>query len=116
MGLPVAFCLLPFVMLNDSEASIPEYRHKSDYCRHMCYEGKITHEPSSVFVYEMINAFGGPEAFYSKFYINSLCPLGFTTIDEKGKEKNYNYYDSLALIKATTGYIIENIRTQISLG
>ena len=83
---------------------------------HINYEGKITHEPSSVFVYEMINAFGGPDLFYSKFYINSLCPLGFTTIDNNGKEKNYNYYDSPALIKATTGYMIENIRTQISLG
>src|SRR6266576_3975 len=41
---------------------------------HIDYEGKITHEPSSVFVYEMIDAFGGPEQFYRKFYINSLCP------------------------------------------
>lgn len=83
---------------------------------HIPYEGKISHEPSSVFVYEMIDAFGGVETFYSRFYINSLCPLGFTIIDEKGKEKNYNYYDSPALQKAVTGYIIENIRTQISLG
>lgn len=83
---------------------------------HIPYEGKISHEPSSVFVYEMIHAFGGAEAFYSKFYINSLCPLGFTIVDDKGKEKNYNYYDSPALQKAVTGYIIENIQTQISLG
>lgn len=83
---------------------------------HIPYEGKISHEPSSVFVYEMIHAFGGAEAFYSKFYINSLCPLGFTIVDDKGKEKNYNYYDSPALQKAVAGYIIENIRTQISLG
>jgi len=83
---------------------------------HIPYEGKISHEPSSVFVYEMIHAFGGAEAFYSKFYINSLCPLGFTIVDDKSKEKNYNYYDSPALQKAVAGYIIENIRTQISLG
>jgi hypothetical protein len=83
---------------------------------HILYEGKSSHEPSSVFVYEMIHAFGGVEEFYSKFYINSLCPLGFTIIDEKGREKNYNYYDSPALQKAVTSYIIENIRTQISLG
>ena len=83
---------------------------------HIPYDGKISHEPSSVFVYEMIDAFGGAEAFYSKFYINSLCPLGFTIVDDKGKEKNYNYYDSPALQKAVAGYIIENIRTQISLG
>src|ERR1700679_3481759 len=34
------------------------------------YIGKATHEPSSVFVYEMIHAYGGVEAFYKKFYIN----------------------------------------------
>src|SRR5690554_4157731 len=30
-----------------------------------------THEPSSVFVYELIQAFGGPEEFYREFYIRS---------------------------------------------
>src|ERR1700748_2326285 len=28
------------------------------------YSGKVTHEPSSVFVYDMVDAFGGPEKFY----------------------------------------------------
>jgi hypothetical protein len=80
------------------------------------YEGKITHEPSSVFIYEMIHAYGGVEAFYNQFYINSLCPLGFTMIDDKGREKNYNYYDSKELATAVHGFIIENIRKQIALG
>jgi hypothetical protein len=80
------------------------------------YIGKAAHEPSSVFVYEMIHAYGGVEAFYSKFYINSLCPLGFTTVDDKGREKNYNYYDSKELISAVGGYIIENVKKQIALG
>jgi len=80
------------------------------------YEGKATHEPSSVFVYEMINAYGGAEAFYKKLYINSLCPLGFTIADAKGKEKNYNYYDSKELVNAVTGFIIDNIKKQIALG
>ena len=83
---------------------------------HINYEGKPTHEPSSVFIYEMINAYGGVETFYKKFYINSLCPLGFTTVDGAGKEKNYNYYDSKELLNAVTDYIIENINTQIALG
>ncbi len=83
---------------------------------HINYEGKPTHEPSSVFIYEMINAYGGVDAFYKKFYINSLCPLGFTTVDTSGKEKNYNYYDSKELLSAVTDYIIENINTQIALG
>ncbi|QKJ30405.1 DUF4918 family protein [Mucilaginibacter mali] len=82
----------------------------------IAYEGKVTHEPSSVFIYEMINAYGGPGAFYGKFYINSLCPLGFTSIDEKGRETNYNYYDSRELQDAVKDYIVDNIRTQINLG
>lgn len=42
----------------------------------IAYEGRVTHEPSSVFIYEMIDAYGGIEAFYKHFYINSPCPLG----------------------------------------
>jgi hypothetical protein len=83
---------------------------------HIPYEGKLSHEPSSVFVYEVINAFGGAEAFYNKIYINSPCPLGFTSIDDKGREKNYNYYDSKELTKAVYEFMIENIRKQIALG
>jgi len=83
---------------------------------HIDYAGKSAHEPSSVFVYEMIHAYGGVEAFYNKFYINSLCPLGFTTINNNGKEKNYNYYDSRELENTVSGFIVENVRTQIDLG
>jgi hypothetical protein len=80
------------------------------------YEGKLTHEPSSVYVYEMINAYGGVKAFYNKLYINSLCPLGFTSIDNKGREKNYNYYDSRELSTTVTPFMIDNINKQIALG
>jgi hypothetical protein len=83
---------------------------------HIPYSGKVSHEPSSVFVYEVINAYGGPEIFYRDFYINSPCPLGFTSIDAKGKEKNYNYYDSQELTEAVYPFMIENIRKQIDLG
>jgi hypothetical protein len=80
------------------------------------YNGKITHEPSSVFVYEVIKEFGGESEFYNKFYINSVCPLGFTEISDKGKEVNYNYYDSKPLTNAVYEFIIQNIRQQISIG
>lgn len=80
------------------------------------YEGKTTHEPSSVFVYEVIEAYGGADAFYRDFYINSVFPLGFTISDGTGKEKNYNYYDSSELTAAIYDYSIENIRRLISLG
>lgn len=83
---------------------------------HIPYSGKITHEPSSVFIYEMIHAYGGLETFYNDIYINSVCPLGFTSIDANGKEKNYNYYDSPELIGATEDFITWNIQEQIKLG
>ncbi len=83
---------------------------------HIDYKGKITHEPSSVFVYEMIEAYGGVDRFYKHFYINSPCPLGFTSMDADGKEKNYNYYDSKVLVQAVKGFIIENIGKLIALG
>ncbi|MBK7873114.1 MAG: DUF4918 family protein [Saprospiraceae bacterium] len=54
-------------------------------------------ELSSVFVYEFIHAFGGLEAFYKKFYITSLSPLGFTK-----DGKNYNYYDDRELQEAVS--------------
>jgi hypothetical protein len=79
------------------------------------YQGKETHEPSSVFIYEMIDAFGGPEKFYGHFYINSVCPLGFTN-EKNGKEVNYNYYDSKELTAAVYNFIVENIQKQINLG
>lgn len=80
------------------------------------YTGKETHEPSSVFVYTMIDAFGGPEAFYKKFYIGSVCPLGFTATNKTGKEVNYNYYDSRELTLSVAGFIVESIRRQLAMG
>ncbi len=82
----------------------------------LVYHGRDKHETSSVFVYEVINAFGGPEAFYKRFYINSVCPLGFTTADNKGREKNYNYYDSKQLTEAAYQFITDSIRRQLSFG
>ena len=72
-----------------------------------------THEPSSVFVYEMIEAFGGPVKFYKEFYITSVCLLGFVKENEKGREVNFNYYDSVELEKAVTPYIVENLNRQL---
>ena len=80
------------------------------------YEGPVTHEVSSVFVHEVINAYGGLNKFYRDLYINSPCPLGFTKVDERGREKNYNYYDSPALIKAVKPFMIESITKLIKLG
>ncbi|MBV9986768.1 MAG: DUF4918 family protein [Chitinophagaceae bacterium] len=80
------------------------------------FPGPMAHEPSSVFIYEMIDAFGGPEAFYGKIYINSVCPLGFTSKNRNGKEVNYNYYDSPELTAAVYGFMNDSIRKQLSFG
>lgn len=68
-------------------------------------------ELSSIFVYEFVNAYGGPELFYRKFYITSLCPLGFVK-----NGKNYNYYDDKALQNAVEPHIIKNINQQLDFG
>jgi hypothetical protein len=81
----------------------------------IAFQGKESHEPSSVFVYEVIHAFGGPEEFYSRFYINSLCPLGFVA-EKKCKEVNYNYYDDKNLQEAVKPFMIEKLKEQIDFG
>lgn len=82
----------------------------------IAYSGKQTHEPSSVFVYEVIEAYGGAEAFYGDFYINSVFPLGFTISDEKGREKNYNYYDSRELTEAVYDFGLSSLQKQLEMG
>lgn len=73
-----------------------------------------THEPSSVFVYEIIDAYGGAERFYRDFYIASVCPLGFVRMNERGQEVNYNYYDSKELETAMVPFIVESLKKQLS--
>jgi hypothetical protein len=80
------------------------------------YKGAMLHEPSSVFIYDMIAAFGGVEAFYGRYYINSVCPLGFVIRDEQGKEKNYNYFDNKVLQDSMKAFMEWNVQAQIDLG
>ena len=68
-------------------------------------------ELSSVFVYDMINAFGGPEMFYEKFYFTAVSPLGFV----RGG-KNLNYYDDKVLAERIVPFAIECFRMQIAWG
>ena len=80
------------------------------------YNGKLAHEPSSAYVYEVIAAYGGCAAFYRDIYINSVCPLGFTGMSAKGQQVNVNYYDDHALTAAVTPFILQSIQAQIDLG
>ena len=78
--------------------------------------GFKSHELSSVFIYKMIEAYGGVERFYGDYYINSVCPLGFVKLNDKGRELNYNYYDSPELYRAIKPFIIQNIYQQLEFG
>ncbi len=79
-------------------------------------EGFKSHETSSVFVYDVINAFGGVEMFYSRYFITSICPLGFTSTSSSGREINYNYYDNKELFKAVYNFITESINAHLNFG
>ena len=78
--------------------------------------GFKTHEPSSVFIYEMINAFGGVEKFYNNFFLTALCPLGFVKEKSQGKFVNYNFYDNKKLENAVKPFIVDTLLEQISFG
>jgi hypothetical protein len=68
-------------------------------------------ELSSVFIYEMIDSFGGPEIFYGKFYISAISPLGFIK-----NNKNLNYYDDKNLENNIKNYVIDCINQQLAFG
>ena len=36
----------------------------------------------------MIDAFGGSEEFYNRYYINSVCPLDFVSLNINGKAQS----------------------------
>jgi len=78
--------------------------------------GIKTFETSSVFIYEMIDRYGGPEKFYGDFFISSLSPLGFTRKGSKGKEVNCNYYDSRELTEAVYGFMTGSLQIQLEFG
>jgi len=68
-------------------------------------------ELSSVFIYEMIDAFGGTEKFYSQFYFSAVSPLGFIK-----QGKNLNYYDDKDLLQLIQPFIIDCMQQQLQFG
>ncbi|MBS1916941.1 MAG: SMUG2 DNA glycosylase family protein [Bacteroidetes bacterium] len=75
-----------------------------------------SHEPSSIFVYDMIAKYGGVKKFYSNFYINSVFPLAIVKQTSPGKWRNANYYDDNLLFKYLKPFMIGNLKTQIPIG
>ncbi|MGD0340121.1 MAG: uracil-DNA glycosylase family protein, partial [Bacteroidales bacterium] len=78
--------------------------------------GLKSFETSSVFIYEIIEKYGGPGKFYGDFYISSVSPLGFTLTGKKGKETNFNYYDSRQLTGSIMDFVISSLKEQLAFG
>ncbi|HEX5155144.1 MAG TPA: uracil-DNA glycosylase family protein [Parafilimonas sp.] len=68
-------------------------------------------ELSSVFIYDMIEAFGGASTFYKQFYFSAMSPLGFIKYG-----KNLNYYDDKNLLQLIQPFIIDCMQQQIAFG
>lgn len=74
-----------------------------------------THELSSVFMYDMIAAYGGPDEFYRHFYINSPFPLALTRL-VAGKHLNANYYDDPQLFECVRPFLVRSLQQHVDLG
>ena len=79
-------------------------RQLKEFCG-IDHEFKKQSELSAEFIYEMITAYGGTENFYSKFFIGSVCPLGFIK-----NGKNINYYDDRELLKTVEPFVIKSLK------
>ena len=75
-----------------------------------------THEVSSVFLYDMIQEYGGINRFYQNFYINSPFPLAIVRKANGNNWVNANYYDNLKLFEAVKDYMIDSLKQHFSIG
>lgn len=78
--------------------------------------GVRSFEPSSVFIYDMIKAYGSPSRFFSDFYISAVVPLGFTSPGRNNVHVNFNYYDDPSLFRAVEDFIKVTIHSQLQFG
>jgi hypothetical protein len=81
-----------------------------DYCS-IPNSFKKQRELSSIFIYELIKAFGGTEIFFQSFYLTALYPLAITM-----DNKNYNFYDNPAVLKYLYNDIKNSVKAQIKFG
>lgn len=65
------------------------------------HDFKMQSELSAEFIYLMIDAYGGPAAFYSDYFISSVCPFGLIK-----NGKNINYYDDRELSVTLEPFIV----------
>jgi hypothetical protein len=62
-------------------------------------------------MYQVIDALGGPAAFYRRFFLTAASPLGFL----RG-QRNLNYYDDRRLARAVLPFIADSIRRHLAVG
>lgn len=79
-------------------------------------EGQRTHEVSSVFIYDLIDSYGGVSSFYRDFYINSPFPLAIVRRTKSGGEVNANYYDDHQLYQTVEPFMIEMMKAHLAMG
>ena len=84
-------------------------RQLNDICG-ISHPFKPGSELSAEFIYDMIEAYGGVEKFYSRYFIGAVSPLGFV---QKGK--NLNYYDNRRLMETIEPFIIKNIERLLQM-
>ncbi|HMU98580.1 MAG TPA: SMUG2 DNA glycosylase family protein [Chitinophagales bacterium] len=75
-----------------------------------------THEVSSVFLYDMIQEYGGINRFYQNFYINSPFPLAIVRKANGNNWVNANYYDDPKLFDAVKDYMIDSLKQHFAIG
>lgn len=68
-------------------------------------------EPSATFVGMVIEAYGGPEAFYHDVYLGAISPLGFVR-----QGSNVNFYDDPTLSRAIVPFVQSCLETQMAAG
>ena len=68
-------------------------------------------ELSAIFIYELVDGYGGTEPFYHDFFISSVCPLGFLK-----DGINCNYYDDKTLFRAVKSRIVNSIKSHFNIG
>lgn len=74
-----------------------------------------SHEPSSVYLYDVIAQYGGAHAFYNDFYINSPFPLAIVRRNKHNRWINANYYDDRSLFEAIKPFMVMTLKNHLQL-
>ena len=82
---------------------------------HLDSRGITSHEPSAVFIYEVVRAWGGVSSFFNHFYINSPLPLGLLRLNQRGNWVNANYYDYRHLLDAVQPLMAQSMQDYLAM-